>query len=396
MHVSTIVTGHYMKEGNQLQVTLEAVDVENNRTFWQGTVNVTALDMISMRDEVTAKVRQGLVPMLGVSAATSEAGTHPKNEEAYNLYLRSVAMPHNAELNREAIGMLERAVGLDPTYAPAWEALGLRYYYDYTFSTGGEEMFKRSNAAYERALALDPNLQLAAGQLITNRVERGESGKAYAEAEALVKRRPESGQAHFALGYVLRYAGMLEEAMRECNTALALDPGNYGFRSCAWAAMELGNTQRAKDFIRLDAGSEWASYVTPSLLLREGKLEEAREAAKHMPEAPHYHTDLVQACLQLRPAAELDSLTRAAETGPANDSDPELLYYQGSILSFAGKKNASLQLIKHAIEHDYCSLSQLRSDPLLANIRSTPEFSQLLSAAANCQKKYLAGESEAQ
>ncbi len=396
MHVSTIVTGHYMKEGNQLQVTLEAVDVENNRTFWQDTLNVAALDMISMREQVTAKVRQGLVPVLGVSAATSEAGTHPKNEEAYNLYLRSVALPHNAALNREAIGMLERAVGLDPSYAPTWEALGLRYYYDFTFSTGGEEMFQRSNAAYERALALDPNLLLAAGQLITNRVERGESGKAYAEAQALVKRHPESGQAHFALGYVLRYAGMLEEAMRECNAALALDPGNYAFRSCAWAAMELGDTQRAKDFIRLDAGSEWALYITPSLLLREGKVEEAREAAKHVPMAPHYHANLLQACLQLRPAAELDTLARAAETGPDNDSDPELLYYQGCILSFGGKKNASLQMIRHAIEHDYCALSQLRSDPLLVNIRSMPEFSELISAAANCQKKYLAGLSEAQ
>ena len=396
MHVSTIVTGHYMKEGNQLQVTLEAVDVENNRTVWQSTLNVGALDMISMRDQVTAKVRQGLVPMLGVSAATPEAGTHPKNEEAYNLYLRSVALPHDAVPNREAIAMLERAVGLDPTYAPAWEALGLRYYYDFTFSTGGEEMFQRSNVAYERALALDPNLLVAAGQLITNRVERSESGKAYAEAQALVKRHPESGQAHFALGYVLRYAGMLEEAMRECNTALALDPGNYAFRSCAWAAMELGNTQRAADFIRLDAGSEWASYVTTSLLLREGKVEEARGAAKHIPTAPHYHSNLVQACLHLRAEAELDTLAHAAETGPSNDSDPELLYYQGSILSFGGRKNASLQMIKRAIEHDYCSLSQLRSDPLLVNIRSTPEFPPLISAAANCQKKYLAGASEAQ
>ena len=385
-----------MKEGNQLQVTLEAVDVENNRTVWQSTLNVGALDMISMRDQVTAKVRQGLVPMLGVSAATPEAGTHPKNEEAYNLYLRSVALPHDAVPNREAIAMLERAVGLDPTYAPAWEALGLRYYYDFTFSTGGEEMFQRSNVAYERALALDPNLLVAAGQLITNRVERSESGKAYAEAQALVKRHPESGQAHFALGYVLRYAGMLEEAMRECNTALALDPGNYAFRSCAWAAMELGNTQRAADFIRLDAGSEWASYVTTSLLLREGKVEEAREAAKHIPTAPHYHSNLVQACLHLRAEAELDTLAHAAETGPSNDSDPELLYYQGSILSFGGRKNASLQMIKRAIEHDYCSLSQLRSDPLLVNIRSTPEFPPLISAAANCQKKYLAGASEAQ
>jgi TolB-like protein len=32
MRVADIVTGHYQKEGNQLAVTLEAVDVENNRT----------------------------------------------------------------------------------------------------------------------------------------------------------------------------------------------------------------------------------------------------------------------------------------------------------------------------------------------------------------------------
>ena len=40
--------------------------------------------------------------------------------------------------------MLERAVGLDPTYAPAWEALGFRYYYDSTYSNGGEAMYQRS------------------------------------------------------------------------------------------------------------------------------------------------------------------------------------------------------------------------------------------------------------
>jgi len=195
--------------------------------------------------------------------------------------------------------MLERAVGMDPTYAQAWSALGLRYYFDATYSTGGEPMFQRSNTAYERALARDPNLIFAAGQLITNRVERGELGKAYEEAVALVKRRPESAQAHFTFGYVLRYAGMLEESTRECDTALALDPGNYQFRSCAWAFMELGKFDRAMDFVRLDAGSEWFASVMPSLLLREGKLAEAREAVKHMSAAPpFFHRDLLMACLQ--------------------------------------------------------------------------------------------------
>ena len=165
--------------------------------------------------------------------------------------------------------MLQHVVEMDPTYAPAWEALGLRAYYDSVYSDGGENMFQLSNKACERALELDPNLTVAAGQLITNRVERGELDKAYEAAQALVKRHPESAQAHFVMAYVYRYAGMLEQATHECNTAIALDSGNYIFRSCAWAFMELGNTSRAADFIRLDAWArKWAAYpVTPSLLL---------------------------------------------------------------------------------------------------------------------------------
>jgi hypothetical protein len=47
-------------------------------------------------------------------------------------------------------------VGEDRSYAPAWEALGQRYYFDSLYGGGGESMFQRSNAAYEQALALDP------------------------------------------------------------------------------------------------------------------------------------------------------------------------------------------------------------------------------------------------
>ena len=67
MHVTNVVTGHYMKEGDQLQITLEAVDVANNRTLWRDTLNVAAPDMIAMRSQITAKVQNGLVPALGAS-----------------------------------------------------------------------------------------------------------------------------------------------------------------------------------------------------------------------------------------------------------------------------------------------------------------------------------------
>ncbi|MFI5114370.1 MAG: protein kinase, partial [Terriglobales bacterium] len=68
MGVTSIVTGHYLTEGNQLEVTLEAVDVANNRSVWRDTISVAASDKIAMREQITSRVRQGLVPVLGGSS----------------------------------------------------------------------------------------------------------------------------------------------------------------------------------------------------------------------------------------------------------------------------------------------------------------------------------------
>jgi serine/threonine protein kinase/Tfp pilus assembly protein PilF len=385
LHVGTVVTGHYLKQDNRLMVTLEAIQVSSDRLLWQTNFNASTQDPIALQERLATQVRQGLLPILGTTGGFLETETRPKNQEAYDLYLRSAAAPHDPGPNKQAIAMLERAVGLDPTYAPAWEALGLRYYYDSTYSTGGEEMFQRSSAAYERALALDPNRVGAAAQLIINRVERGELGKAYQQAVALVKQRPENAQVHFSLAYVLRYGGMLEESTRECDAALALDPGNYSFRSCAWAFMELGFAQRAQDYIQLDAGSEWAAYITPSLLLREGNLAEARAAVRKMPTAPRYHRDLLEACMGVTPPSELDRIAQQALTTPPAEPDPEIWYYQGTVLGYCGKDEAALHMLGLAVQQNYCAYSNLLSDPLLQKLRADPKFDKVLTAAHECQ-----------
>ena len=385
VHVANVLTGHFLKQGDRVLITLEAIQVEGNRLVWQSTVTAPADDLIALQAQMAAQIRQGLLPALGAAGDFLDTGTHPKNAEAYDLYLHSLALPHDAGPNKDAIAVLEHVVAVDPTYAPAWEQLGLRCYYDADYSDGGEPMFQRSNKALERAVELDPNRAVAAAQLINNSVERGELGKAYQAAQALVKRRPESAQAHMTMGYVYRYAGMLEQSTVECNTALALDPGNYSFRSCAWAFMELGQTERAADFIRLDAGSEWAAYILPSLLLREGKVSEAREAVKLMPAAPRYHRDLLESCLQLRPAADLDRIAHEAETSLPTEPDPETWYYQGALLAYCGKKPAALHLLQSAVEQNYCAYSNLLSDPLLAKLRAEPAFDKVLTAASACQ-----------
>ena len=94
-------------------------------------------------------------------------------------------------------------------------------------------MYQRSQSAFERALALDPNLILAAGQLATARADAGDLKGAYQQAQAILKRRPDAAHAHFTMAYVLRYGGLLTEATQECDVAVRLDPGNYQLRACA-------------------------------------------------------------------------------------------------------------------------------------------------------------------
>jgi eukaryotic-like serine/threonine-protein kinase len=393
MHVTDVVTGHYLKEGDQLQITLEAIDVADNRTLWRDTMTVGAPDMIAMRNQITTKVRQGLVPALGAGVDSGDGGTHPKNEEAYDLYLRSIALPHDPLPNKDAIVMLERAVGLDPTYAPAWAYLGIRYHYDGAYANGGDAMLKRSDTALERAISLDPNYIVAVAWLITNRVEESDLVLAYQDAKALVTRHPENAEAHFALAYVLRYGGAMEESAHECDAALSLDSGNFMLRSCAFTFDQLGNYARAMDFLQLDAGSVWMSDNLVRHYVRDGKLVQAKEVVEKFAGLPGFQ--LMKACLENPSSAGIPSLARQEADIQLADRDPEPRYVTAFEVLFCGQKDIAVQMIKSAIAGHYCAYPGLQNDSAWAKLRGTPEFAELLSAAKQCQSNFLAERSQA-
>src|SRR3981081_3982901 len=386
LRVGRLITGHFRRQGDQLTVTLEVIDVPTDRLLWQTNVTARADDLIGLQQQLSAQVQNGLLPILGSTGGAIDTASRPKSQEAYGLYLHSLALPHDPGPNKDAIAVLEHVVGVDPRYAPAWEALGQRYYFDSTYGGGGEEKFQRSNTAYERAISLDPNRVAAASSLITNRVERGELGRAYDAATDLVRRRPQSADAHFALSYVLRYAGMLERATQECNTARSQDPGNFDFRSCAWAFLETGKTDRAMDFVHLDAGSEWAAWVTPYIDLAEGKVGEARENVRNVGKATTYHRELMAACVAQQRPSDMDKIVRETESSVMMEPDPEDWYHVGALMAYCGQKEPALSLLKVAVQQNYCAHSALLDDPLLKDLRKETAFSDVLTAASNCQK----------
>lgn len=394
LRVATVVTGHYVRQDSKLVVTLEAVDVRSNRLIWQTTIDVPANDSLALATKLEGQVRRGLLPVLGAAAGSVETATKPKNAQAYDLYLRSAAISHDPDPNKQAISMLEHSVALDPDYAPAWDALGLRYYYDSQYASGGEIVFDRASQAYEKALALDSNYIPAYAHLVRTHAERGAIAQAYAEAVELVRRRPDNAQAHFTMSYVLRYAGLLGEAASECDKALSLDPGNYGFRSCAFTFFEQGKAARAMDYLSLDAGSDWYANLAAPVLIREGAIEEAREAARRMTANDIWFGDILQSCLGVRYTGQFEDLVKTNAVALLSQRDPEFRYHQGAILAYCGDADMGSQLIMSAIQQNYCASAALDYDPALSKLRLTDRFTRLREASIQCQRSFLASRNQ--
>jgi TolB-like protein/predicted Ser/Thr protein kinase len=390
LRVAEVVTGHFLSEGDELQVTLEAIDVETNRLVWRDTVTGQRRRMIPLQEEIGVRVRRGLIPLLGGSAAQAQTATRPTNEEAYELYLRSTAISSDVVPNREAIALLQRSVALDANFAAAWAALSQRYYFEASYGSRTtdeeKESLRRAEDAAERAGRLDPNLVDAQANLIVLRTEAHDLEGAYDRALDLVQRHPRSGRAHQVLAYVYRYAGLLDESARECEQAIALAPNEFKLRSCAITLWQNRNYQRARDFIRLDAGSQWANGATVDILIREGMHGEAAQILERSPEL----RGLFLPCIRKTPRGEVERQVAALEPEVISIRDPEPKYHIGAALAFCGFREASLRLLRRAIEENYCSYPAMDNDPIWDNVRKTPEFAALRKKGIECRERFLA------
>ena len=161
--------------------------------------------------------------------------------------------------------------------------------------------------------------------------------------------------AHYSLAYVLRYAGLLDQAQKECDAAVAIDPENYNWRSCSFAFFEAGKTACAMQYLNKDAGSEWSNAVMVSVLMREGRMKEARQAAQKMTANPTWMREFLQGCLNKAPAAEIHRLAEPAQNDLLPEQDSELKYYQGTLLAACGEKKIAYVFLRKAVEQKYCA-----------------------------------------
>jgi len=393
--VSVVITGHFLTQQNQLQLTYEAVDVADNHILWRDTIVSPVQNLIDARQKMYQQAQSGLAVALGARGADGSnlPATVPANEEAYDLYSRAVMFPSDFESNRKAMQMLERVVQMDPGYAPYWLALGGRYYNETHYLRGNktDELLKKTLVASERAVELDPHYGAAQYGLAIAHAEHGELLEGYRAASKMLRELPGNEISPFAMSYVLRYTGLEQEAEAQCEIARSFDRQNSAMRSCGVAFLEHGDYDKARVFFNLDADTDWNHALTIDVLLREGKEQEALQIRR--PQIGAWTSyDMLLACAAHEPAAEIAALAKRIEP----DDDPESNYFAASHLAYCGQTEAALDLLRRTVKANYCAYPAMDTDPMFASIRTQPDYTEIRAAGKACQANFLAGRAKMQ
>jgi DNA-binding winged helix-turn-helix (wHTH) protein/tetratricopeptide (TPR) repeat protein len=383
--IEHIVTGrYYLEDNNQLSLAIEALHVPQERVIWRTRISAPAGDLLAMRARIATGVQQGLLPALGASAGPT-SGSMPAHDEAYRLYLRSLALPKQPKPTERAIEMLERVVQLEPQFAPAWEALGTRYYDHGTYGTGAEPARQQSLDALRKALELDPELISAARQVVIHRAEAGDLEGAYAQARQLLERFGPTAQTHFSLAFVYRFGGMLEESQRHCELALDRDP-DPRLRSCAYSYLYAGKLDRVMNFLMLDEGSYFVQWGTVLYQLRRKDRDAALHVARQAADEPTRR--LMEPCLEGVRGAALDAPAAEFIAYWQRHFDWEAPYAVAPMLLHCGRQQDSLRFLERAVDGNFCSFPAVDLDPIWTELRDDPEFQRIRSKALACHERF--------
>ena len=217
LRVDRIVIGHFSMHQSELRVTVEAVEVDSNRLLWRDTIAAAAADSIALRDGITSRIRDGLLPALGArrthGSACSGPGT-PKRMPSTSRASRSRVTPGRTGRRSPCSSARARSIRTTRTRGP--RSGGATTTRGSTALAGS----KRSGDRKRRSGTRWPWIQAISrppSNLLVLQIDAGRLQDGYDIARRLAAQRPDSGESHFALSTVLRYGGLQEDSARECD-----------------------------------------------------------------------------------------------------------------------------------------------------------------------------------
>jgi TolB-like protein/Tfp pilus assembly protein PilF len=387
LHVSTLLEGSVRKSGGQVRITAQLVNAKDGYHLWSKEYDRDLTDIFKVQGELATAVVEALKVKLLPGTALSSNVRPARDPEAYRLFLlgRSLSLLSTEEALRRSVAALERAVALEPSYAPGWEWLAIARG-SIALDAPRDEVPPRARAtlyAAERAIALDPGY---AGGYAVRGWARAHLFWDWAGAQDDVERalalssRTEAALENYAT--VIHKLGRLKEAIAAQRKVVEIEP------------------------LSSDAWSDLGAFLT-----QDGQLAAAREAFGRSQEiAPDLHrTAKWLAALDLLEAHPAKSLTASEklssevdrlmlismarhDMGHAQESQQALdalaaktgglesnvAYRVALVYAWRGDRDSAFAWLERAYTRHDLELRWLKIDPFLRKIRGDPRFAAFL------------------
>ena len=225
--VRAVLTGRVLQRGDSVTVSVELVDVRDNKQLWGEQYERTVSDMLTVKQEIAREITDKMRLQLTGEEQKQLVRRDTTNKDAYELYLkgRFYWNRRTAENLRKAVDLFQQAIEKDPNYALAYVGVADCYVImeEYT-GTPARETLPKAKAAVQSALRIDDSLAEAhASQAMVYWLSWQ-----YADSESEFKRaiqlNPNYPTARHWYSLLLRSLGRRTEGEAEIKRAYDLDP----------------------------------------------------------------------------------------------------------------------------------------------------------------------------
>jgi len=394
LNVDTLLTGTFIKEGDDLRITTQLIDVRPDRILWRDAIDLKYDKLLTVQDRVSQQIIKGLELNLSPAEAANLKPDKPINTAAYEFYLRGVDL---YSLNRfaAAVEVLEKSVAIAPNYAPAWAHLGRAYTTNASLQFGGGEDYRKAQAAYEKAIALNPALiepRIYEANLFT---DTGRVEQAVPLLRSVLQDSPNSAEAHWELGYAYRFGGMLKESVAECEEARQNNPLVKINSAALNSYLYLGEYEKFLQSLPVND----SVYILFYHGFAEYYMNERDQAARDFDRAFEREPSLLPADVgkALSYSIRHDNagglkLLRQTERKieERGVSDAEIIYKVAQAYAILGDKVSALHMLRHSIGGGFFPHPYFVRDPLLQSLRDEPEFQTLMKQALRRHEQFKA------
>ncbi|HWJ74811.1 MAG TPA: tetratricopeptide repeat protein [Kaistia sp.] len=263
MGVEYALKGTVQRSGGTFRITAQLVRAATGQSIWAERYDRQASDFINVQDEVVQKIAASLKIELSERERRTITRVPTRNLEAHDFYLR--AEYQNAGLTepasyRRSIAAYKRAIELDPGFAEAYAGyarlVATIWRRDFNEIMSSAVARQEAYAAAGKAIELDPENARANEVLSIIQAVEGEHQIAIDSAKRAVELQPGEAEAHTNLATVLYIAGDLEKAAAEVKLARQLNPALSTDLRLVSATVAFAQGRYAKAIVEFNAIQE--------------------------------------------------------------------------------------------------------------------------------------------